>query len=85
MGPVGIICGVLLILASLVIILVVLVQDTKDQGGLTSAIGGGSNDSFYGRNGGRTKEAKLNRLTRIAAVFFFVATLAVNIITNIAK
>lgn len=82
MGPVGIICGVLLIIASLIIILVVLAQDSKDQGGLTSAIGGGSNDSFFGRNGGRTKEAKLNRLTKIAAVILFVATLVANILTS---
>lgn len=82
MGAVGYICGVLLILASLIIILIVLAQDSKDQGGLTSAIGGGSNDSFFGRNSGRTREAKLNRLTKIAAVILFVATLVTNILTN---
>lgn len=82
MGPIGIICGVLLIISSLVIIFVVLVQETKDQGGLTSAIGGGSNESFFGRNSSRTKEAKLNRITKICAVVFFIATLIVNIITK---
>lgn len=81
MGPVGIICGVLLILASLIIIFIVLAQDSKDQGGLTSAIGGGSNDSFFGRNSGRTKEAKLNRITKIAAFILFIATLVTNILT----
>lgn len=80
LGVVGVICGILLILSSLVIILVVLSQDSKDQGGLASAIGGGSNDSFFGKNSGRTKEAKLNRITKIAAAIFFIATLAVNII-----
>lgn len=82
MGPIGIICGVLLIISSLVIVFVVLAQETKDQGGLTSAIGGGSNESFFGRNGSRTKEAKLNKITKICAIVFFVATLVVNIITK---
>lgn len=82
MGTVGIICGVLLIISSLVIVFVVLAQDSNDQGGLTSAIGGGSNESFYGKNGSRTKEAKLNRITKICAVVFFIATLVVNIITK---
>lgn len=81
MGLPGIICGVLLIISSLIIIIVVLAQDSKDQGGLTSAIGGGSNDSFFGRNGSRTKEAKLNKLTKVCAIVFFIATLVVNIIT----
>ena len=64
MSVIEIVAGALLIVASLVIILVVLAQDTKEQG-LTSAIGGGYNDSFYGKNGSNTKDAKLNRLTRI--------------------
>lgn len=82
MGPIGIICGVLLIISSIVIVFIVLAQDSNDQGGLTSAIGGGSNESFYGRNSSRTKEAKLNRITKICAIVFFVATLIVNIITK---
>ena len=81
MSVIEIVAGALLIVASLVIILVVLAQDTKEQG-LTSAIGGGYNDSFYGSN---TKDAKLNRLTRISAILIFVITLAVNIIYQIKK
>lgn len=76
--------GIVLILASLVIIVVVLMQDSKDQG-LTSAIGGGYNDSFYGKNSRNTKEAKLNRFTRNSAIILFVLTLAVNIISSIKK
>ena len=81
MSVIEIVAGALLIVASLVIILVVLAQDTKEQG-LTSAIGGGYNDSFYGKNGSNTK---LNRLTRISAILIFVITLAVNIIYQIKK
>lgn len=84
MSILEIVAGALLIVASLVIIFVVLAQDTKEQG-LTSAIGGGYNDSFYGKNGANTKEAKLNRLTKICAVLIFVITLAVNIVYQIKK
>ena len=77
MSVIEIVAGALLIVASLVIILVVLAQDTKEQG-LTSAIGGGY-------NGSNTKDAKLNRLTRISAILIFVITLAVNIIYQIKK
>lgn len=65
MSGVEIIAGILLILASLVIVLIVLVQESKEQG-LTSAIGGGANDSFYGKNSGRTRDAKLSKFTKVA-------------------
>ena len=84
MQLIEIIAGVLLIIASLVIILVVLVQDSKEQG-LTSAIGGGSNESFYERNTGRTRDAKLSKFTRVAAIVLFGVTLAVNVISALMK
>ena len=79
MSIIEIAAGILLALASLVIILVVLVQDSKDDG-LTSAIGGGYNDLFYGKNTGNTRDAKLNRLTTTCTVILFIVTLAVSII-----
>lgn len=78
MGIVEIVMGVLLLLSCLIIVVVVLMQDSKDQG-LTSAIGGGASDTFFGKNESRTKEARLNRWTRFAAFLFFALTLAVNI------
>ena len=84
MGVLEIAAGALLILSSVIIILVVLVQESKEQG-LTSAIGGGSNESFYERNTGRTRDAKLSRITKVCAVIFFIVTLAVNIISTISK
>ena len=79
MSNIEIIAGVVLAIASIVIILVVLVQESKEQG-LTSAIGGGYNDSFFGKNSGNTRDAKLNRITRFCAVILFVVTLAVGFI-----
>lgn len=79
MNPIEIGAGIVLALCSVVIILVVLVQDSKDDG-LTSAIGGGYNDSFYGKNTGNTRDAKLNRMTRNAAIVMFILTIAVSVI-----
>ena len=55
----------------------------KTQQNMTSAITGGSNDSFYGKNTGRTKEAALNKITKILAGLFFIATIVVNLIPNL--
>ena len=84
MSPLEIACGVLLIIACLIIILVVLIQDKKDQG-MSSAISGAGNDSYFGKNSKNTKDAKINRFTRTAAIIFFAATLAVNIAAVYAK
>ncbi|MBP3271159.1 MAG: preprotein translocase subunit SecG, partial [Ruminococcus sp.] len=79
-----IVAGIILILCSVIIILVVLAQDTKDDG-LTSAIGGGYNESFYENNMSRTKDAKLSRFTKVAAALIFIITLAMNVIVNLKK
>jgi preprotein translocase subunit SecG len=79
MSPIEIGAGVVLAICSVVIVLVVLIQESKDDG-LTSAIGGGYNDSFYGKNTGNTRDAKLNRLTRNAAIVMFILTIAVSVI-----
>ncbi len=84
MSTIEIVAGVLLILAGLVIILVVLAQESKEQG-LTSAIGGGANESFYEHNMGKTRDARLSKFTRNAAIVMFVVTLAVNLFATINK
>ncbi len=78
MGIIEIIAAIALILACIFIIAVVLMQDSKQ--GMSNVISGGSNDNYFQRNSGRTKEAKLNRLTKVAAIVLFVITLAVNVI-----
>lgn len=77
MSVIEIIGGVLLLIASLFIIIVTLMQSQKQQG-MTSAITGAENDSFYGKNSGNTREAALERLTKVCAVIFFIVTLVVN-------
>ena len=84
MGTIEIAAGAVLILCSIIIILVVLAQESKDDG-LTSAIGGGYNESFFENNMARTKDAKLSRLTKVAATLIFIITLALNVIANLSK
>ena len=66
--------GAVLIVSSIFIVILVMLQQSR-QAGLSGAIAGGS-DSFYEKNKGRSKEAKLAFLTKIFAVVFFVTALA---------
>lgn len=84
MGTIEIIAGAVLILCSIIVVLIVLAQDSKDDG-LTSAIGGGYNSSFYENNMARTKDAKLSRFTKVSAVLIILVTLALNVIPNFVK
>ncbi len=79
MTAVNIISGIILVIASVLIILLVLFSDTRNSG-LNSAIGG-STDSFFGKNGGNTREAKMDRITKISVIVFFVVALVVNVVS----
>ncbi|MGN0667344.1 MAG: preprotein translocase subunit SecG [Huintestinicola sp.] len=84
MQTIEIVSGILLLIASVFIVVVTLMQTTKQQG-MTSAISGSNNDSFYSKNSANTKEKALERLTKIMAGIFFIVTIAVNIISALAK
>lgn len=79
MSVIEIIFAILLILSCVFIIAVVLMQESKQ--GMSNVISGGSSDNYFQKNSGRTKEAKLARATKIAAVILFVVAIAVNLIT----
>ena len=66
--------GAVLILISVMITIVVLMQEGRSQN-LSGAITGGA-DSFVGKSKGRTIEGKLERLTKWLIVVFFVIVLA---------
>lgn len=72
-----IVAGALMLVACVFIIIFVLLQDHKNN--LSSVTGSVTQDSYYGKNKSRTKEARLALATKIAAIAFFVLTLAVNI------
>ena len=70
--------GVTLILSSIGIIVVVIMQLGR-QAGLSGAIAGGA-ETFFGKNKGRSIEAKLAKITKIVAAIFFVAALVASIL-----
>ena len=66
--------GAVLILASIIITIVVLMQEGRSQN-LSGAIAGGA-ETFLGKSKGRTIEAKLEKNTKWLIVAFFVIVLA---------
>jgi len=66
--------GSILIVASIIITVVVLMQEGRSQN-LSGAITGGA-DSFVGKSKGRTVEGKLERLTKWLIGLFFIIVLA---------
>lgn len=75
MTAVQIVFGVVLIILAIAIVVLVLLQEGNQQG-LSGAISGGSSDSFFGKNKGRTDEAKKAFLTKILTGAFLVIALA---------
>ena len=76
MAAYEIIFGVVLIVLSISLVVLVLLQEGNSKG-LSGAIAGGA-DTFFGKNKGRTIEAKLVKLTKIIGVAFFVLAMALS-------
>ena len=84
MGAIEIVSGIVLIFCSVFLVAITLMQSQKQQG-MTSAIGGSNNDSFYGKNSQNTREKALERLTKIVAIIFFIVVIGVNVIEVVAS
>lgn len=67
---------VLFILISLVITVVILMQEGKTQG--LGAISGAA-DTYWGKNKGRSMEGMLVKLTRIFVVLFLILAVVLNL------
>lgn len=78
MSAVEIILGTLIILSSVIITAVVLMQQGREAG-LSGAIAGGA-DTFFGKNKGRTTEAKLEKFTKYFGIFFFLLVLVATVV-----
>ena len=63
---------ILMALMSLAIIVIVMMQEGESGG--VSAISGGSSDTFYGKNKGRSKEEILKRVTLILGAVMLVVS-----------
>lgn len=83
MSPLQIVFGAILGVISLIIITVVLLQESR-QAGISGAISGGA-DSFLGKNKTRTREVFFEKSTKIVAVLFFVLTIALDCIILFVK
>ena len=79
MSGIEIISAILLIISCVFIIVIVLMQESKR--GMSQTLTGASADNYFQKNSSRTKEARLKRATRTAAILFFVVTIAVNVAT----
>ena len=74
-----IICGILLVVASLVMIVTVLLQSSESNG--LGAISGGA-ETFFGKNKAKSIEGKLALITKICAIVFVVLSLVMCIIAK---
>ena len=70
--------AILVIIVSVIITALVMLQESKQQG-LSGAIGGAA-ETFFGKNKGRTMEAKLAKFTKIAGAVFFVLALVFSLL-----
>lgn len=72
MGALTIIMNVLHIVISLAIIVIVLMQSSK-QSGLGSIAGGA--ETFFGKNKGRTIDAMLSKYTSVGAIAYLITSI----------
>jgi preprotein translocase subunit SecG len=63
---------VVFIIAAILVIILVLMQEGKEAG-LGSLTGSADSGTYWGKNKGRSKEATLIKLTTLFTVVFFVA------------
>ncbi len=76
MSALEIVSGIVLIISCLIIILLVMLQESKGNG-LAGAIGGG--EMLDAANRTTSRDAVLAKFTKIAAVVFFIITLVVSL------
>ena len=72
-----IIGSLLLVLA--VALVVIILQQTGKEKGLSGTLAGGA-DTFYGKSGGSTKEKLLTRLTIVGSILFVILSVVLMIL-----
>lgn len=70
------IASIIIAIASVIMIVAVCLQEGKSAG-LSGSISGGS-DSYWSRNKGRSKEGKLEKITIIVMIAFFIIAILLN-------
>ena len=69
--------AIVIILVAIAIIALVVLQESKQQG--LGAISGAA-DSFFGKNKGKTLDAKLAKFTKLFGALFFVLALVASLL-----
>ncbi len=69
---------IIFLLVSVIMAVLVLSQEGKSNG-LSSSIGGGSTETYWSKNKGRSKESRMVTITTILAVLFFVLALVLGL------
>lgn len=69
---------IILIADSVLMVVVILMQQGKDRG-LGAIAGMSSGDTYWGRNKGRSREGRLERLTRVMAIVFVGLAVVLNV------
>ena len=82
MGVLEIISGVAMFVACIVLIIVIMSQDSKGQG-LSSVITG--TEMMSGESRTHSKEARQVKVTRVLAIVFFALTILVNVFVALTK
>lgn len=75
-----IVCGAVVLLVCILIVILCMMQDQKQDQNMTSALGGGSNDSFYKNNESNTRDVALQKLTRNLGIIAVLLLIAMNIV-----
>ena len=80
-----IIGGIVLLVISVLLTIVIILQEAHTANG-ANALSGMTEESFYGKNSkSRTQQGMLTRWTKIAAVAFFVITIVVSLCAALLK
>ncbi len=71
-----IILSVIFIIDCIALTVIVMMQESKGKG--IDALAGGSSDSYWGKNKGRSMEGGITRATAIMGIVFFVLAVVLN-------
>ena len=71
---------ILHIVIAVALVVIVLMQTGKDPGLSGVISGGGAQESFFGKNRSKSKEAILGRITTVLAILFIITSLVLSIV-----
>ena len=77
MSAIQYVLAFILIFLCIAIVAVVLMQESRSAG-LSGAIAGGA-ETFFGKGKGKSMEKKLEKITKILGIVFFVLTLGITV------